>query len=108
MRVAPLRLSDTQVDQVDRFLTALRSAGLTPWRTTAQAARTFCGRLQRAGGWAQLARAQQLEATQKAPAFAAWLMVTGQLTVTADFLGRADLRLGIAARHYCPDAQMRR
>jgi hypothetical protein len=31
-------------------------------------------------------------------------MVTGQLTVTADFLSRADLRLGISARHHCPDA----
>jgi hypothetical protein len=31
-------------------------------------------------------------------------MVTGQLTITADFLSRADLRLGIAARHYCPEA----
>ncbi len=78
--------------------------GCTPWRSTTQAARTFCGRLQRAGGWAQLSRARQLEATRKAPTFAAWLLVTGQLTVTADFLSRADLRLGIAARHYCPEA----
>ena len=30
-----------------------------------QAARTFCGRLQRAGGWAQLSRARQLEATDR-------------------------------------------
>ena len=29
-------------------------------------------------------------------------MVTGQLTVTAEVLGRVDLRLGIAARSYCP------
>ena len=85
-------------------MVALHSAGLTPWRSTTQAARTFCGRLQRAGGWAQLSRARQLEATRKAPTFAAWLMVTGQLTITADFLSRADLRLGIAARHYCPEA----
>jgi integrase len=94
---APLRLSDAQVDQVGRFVMALRSAGLRPWRTTKQAARTFCGRLQRAGGWARLSPARQLDATQKAPAFAAWLMVTGQLPVTADVLSRADLRLGIAA-----------
>jgi hypothetical protein len=51
-----------------------------------------------------MSRTRQLDATKKAPVFAAWLMVTGQLTVTADFLGRADLRLGISARHYCPDA----
>ena len=101
---ASLPLSDAQVGQVDRFVAALHAAGLTPWRTTEQAARTFCGRLQRAGGWAHLSRARQLEATKKAPAFAAWLMVTGQLTVTADFLSRADLRLGIAARHYCSGA----
>jgi hypothetical protein len=101
---APLRLSDAQVDQVTRFVTALRAAGLTPWRTTQQAARSFSARLQRAGGWARLSRARQLAATKKAPGFAAWLMVTGQLTVTAEFLSRADLRLGIAARHFCPEA----
>ena len=101
---ALLRLSDAQADQVDRFVTALRAAGLTPWRSMEQAARTFSGRLQQAGGWAQLSRARQLEATKTAPAFAAWLMVTGQLTVTTDFLSRADLRLGIAARHHCPEA----
>jgi hypothetical protein len=99
---APLRLADSQIDQVDRFVAALHAAGCTPWRSTTQAARTFCGRLQRAGGWAQLSRARQLEATKKAPTFAAWLLVTGQLTVTADFLSRADLRLGTAARHYYP------
>ena len=101
---APLPLSADLVDLVGRFVAALRSAGLTPWRTTEQAARTFCGRLQRAGGWVHLSRARQFDATKKAPAFAAWLMVTGQLTVSADFLGRAGLRLGITARHYCPDA----
>ena len=47
---ALLRLSDAQFDQVDRFVTVLRAAGLTPSRTTHQGARTFSGRLQRAGG----------------------------------------------------------
>jgi hypothetical protein len=61
---APLGLATDQVDQVDRFVAALHAAGLTPWRSTTQAARTFCGRLQRAGGWAQLSGARQLEATK--------------------------------------------
>jgi len=40
----------------------------------------------------------------KARAFASWLLVTSQLTVTADVLGRVDLRLGNAARNYRPSA----
>lgn len=101
MSAAPRRLSDAQVA---RFVAARRAVGLTAWRRTAHAARTFWERVQRAGGWLRLSEAEQLEATRTAPVFAAWLMVTGQLTVTADFLSRANLHLGIAARRFCPDA----
>jgi integrase/recombinase XerD len=51
-----------------------------------------------------MTRARRLDAVAKARAFASWLMVTGQLRVDADVLGRLDLRLGGVAANYCPDA----
>ena len=69
-----------------------------------QAARSFAAKLQRAGGWDRLTFDQQIEAIVKARAFASWLMVTGQLTVSADVLGRVDLRLGNAAGNHCREA----
>ena len=51
-----------------------------------------------------MTRARRLDAVRKARAFASWLMVTGQLTVDADVLGRLDVRLGGVAANYCPEA----
>ncbi len=97
----PARVTDSLVS---RFVAARRAAGLTAWRRTQQAAQAFWARMQRAGGWAALSPAQQLAASRQAPVFAAWLMVTGQLTVKADVLSRMNLQLGMAARHACPAA----
>jgi integrase len=51
-----------------------------------------------------MSRALQVDLICKARSFSSWLMVTSQLTVAADVLGRVDLRLGNAARNYCPSA----
>jgi len=91
-------------NQVDDFVATLQGVGLRTGRSTVQAARSFCAKLERAGGWAELSRAGQVDVICKARAFASWLLVTSQLTVTADVLGRVDLRLGNAARNYCPSA----
>jgi hypothetical protein len=50
-----------------------------------------------------MSRARQLDAIRKARSFSSWLMVTGQLSVDADVFGRVYLRLGTAARTFCPD-----
>jgi hypothetical protein len=91
-------------DQVEDYLTALTQLSKGSGRTTVKAARSFAAKLQRAGGWDRLALDQQIEAIVKARAFASWLMVTGQLTVSADILGRLDLRLGNAAGNHCREA----
>ena len=89
---------------VDAYVIVLQHAGLRTGRSTVQAAKSFCAKVQRAGGWMGLSRARQIDAVAKARAFSSWLMVTSRLTVSADVLGRLDLRLGNAARNYCPDA----
>src|SRR5438876_5815633 len=101
---AALALAAEDVDLVADYVTTLQRAGLRTGRSTVQAAKSFCAKLQRSGGWSELSRARQIDAIRKARAFTSWLLVTSQLTVTADVLGRVDLRLGNAARRHCPDA----
>jgi integrase/recombinase XerD len=91
-------------DQVEDYRTALTQLSKGSGRTTVQAARSFAAKLQRAGGWDRLTFDQQIDAIVKARAFASWLMVTGQLTVSAEVLGRLDLRLGNAAGNHCREA----
>ena len=92
------------VDLVDDYVAAMRAAGRKTGRSTVRAARTFCAKVERAGGFERMSQPHQLDAVRKARAFASWLMVTGRLVVDADVLGRVDLRLGNAARNFCPGA----
>jgi len=101
---AALTLVAQRHDQVQDYLAAIRRLSKGCGRSTAHAARSFAAKLQRGGGWERLGIDEQIDAIVKARAFASWLMVTGQLTVSADILGQVDLRLGNAARSHCPDA----
>src|SRR5690349_1448973 len=101
---AALALVSQRHQQVEDYLAGIRRLGKGCGRSTVQAARSFAAKLQRAGGWERLSADEQIDAIVKARAFASWLMVTGQLTVSADILGLVDLRLGNAARNHCPDA----
>lgn len=101
---AALRLSAAHMDDIERFVADLVAAGRTPWRQTVQAARTACGRIERAGGLERMSTDQQLEVLARAPTFAAWLMVSGRLRASAELVDRANLRLGVAARNYLPVA----
>lgn len=99
---AAVVLAVEHADLVIRYASALRAVGLKTGRSTVQAARSFCAKLEHAGGFERLSPARQVDAVRKAPAFASWLMVTGRLRVDAEVLGRVDLRLGNAARNFCP------
>ena len=101
---APVALSSEHLDVVGSYEAAMRAAGRKTGRSTMGAARSFCAKLERAGGWERMSRPHQLDAIAKARSFASWLMVTGQLTVDADVFGRVYLRLGTAARTFCPQA----
>ena len=101
---AAVALAAEHVDRVAAYQATMRATGRKTGRSTMQAARTFSVKLERAGGWDQMSRARQLDAIGKARSFASWMMVTGQLTIDADVLGRVYLRLGTSARAFCPDA----
>jgi integrase/recombinase XerD len=91
---AAVVLQLAHVDAVADYGAAMRTARRQTGRTTVQAARTFCAKLERAGGWEQLSRSQQVDALGKARSFASWLMLTGRLSVSAEVFGRVDLWLG--------------
>ena len=80
---AAVALAAEHTDRVAAYRTAMSATGRKTGRSTMQAARTFSAKLERAGGWGRLGRAQQLDAITKARSFASWLMVTGQLTIDA-------------------------
>ena len=100
---AALVLDERSLDKIDEFTRALEAMGHTASRSTVQAARTFRGRVDRAGGWDHVDTNQQLIWKRQARPFVSWLLVTGQLTATADFLAMADLRLGLTARKHRPE-----
>ncbi len=101
---AAVALTAGHVDLVQGYATAMRAVGRKTGTSTMQAAKTFCAKVERAAGFDKMTRAQRLDAVRKARAFASWLMVTGELVVDAEILGRLDLRLGGIAHTYCPDA----
>ena len=103
MTPAALAIVPDVVDEIDAFAGALESVGLGAWRSTLAAARTFQGRINRAGGWHCVDLDVQLEWMRKARPFVSWLLVTGRLNATADFLALADLRLGLTATKHLPD-----
>lgn len=98
---AAVPLSAREV-QVEQYLSAMRMLGRKTGRSTTQAAHTFARKVDRAGGWDQLAMVEQADAIGKARSFASWLLVTGQLTIRADLMTDTDLRLGMVARGHCP------
>jgi site-specific recombinase XerD len=99
---AAVALSTASAGQVQQYLNAMALLGRKTGRSTTRAARSFCAKLDRAGGWENLSLARQADALGKARSFASWLLVTGQLVIAADLMTDLDLRLGVVARGHCP------
>ena len=97
---AALCVDDRSRDELDEFGRALEAAGQQAWASTLRAARTFRSRVDRAGGWDRVELDTQLEWMRRARPFVSWLLATGRLAASADFLAQADLRLGLTARKH--------
>ncbi|MGH8885838.1 MAG: hypothetical protein ACRDYX_11820 [Egibacteraceae bacterium] len=70
-------------------------------------ARSFFARCTDPACFCVLPVAEQLRLPSHLRRFASWLMATGRMTVSAEYLARADLRLGRAAANYHPVARAR-
>ena len=99
---AALALSAPSTDLFEQYLRAMRGLNRKTGRSTTGAARSFCAKLDRSGEWTTLSLPQQTDAVGKARSFVSWLLVTGQLTISADLMTHVDLRLGVVARGYLP------
>lgn len=98
---ARLSLTDDAEDLVAVFADELAAAGLTPWPSVVGGARSFCARYPTPAAFAAAPVDEQLTLSNHQRRFACWLMVTARIAVSAEYLARADIRLGaIAARRY--------
>ena len=98
---ARLAVSPQAQDLVDVFAAELASVGLTAWASTLGGARAFGARYPRPECFAAAGLDEQLRLPSHLRQFAGWLMVTGRMPMSADYVARADLRLGaLAARHH--------
>ncbi len=87
---AALALSNPSTDLLEAYLSAMRGLDRKTGRSTTQAARSFCAKLERSGSWEQLSLAQQSDAITKARSFVSWLLVTGRLTIAAELMTDVD------------------
>ena len=101
---APLQLSEGSLDVIAEFALSLQNSGLTAWNSTMGAARTLSGRMERADGWQRADLDTQVAWMRQARPFVSWMLVTGQITATADFIAVADLKLGVTAKGLLPRA----
>lgn len=100
---ARLALSVEAEDLVAVFVDELAAAGLTPWPSVLGGARGFCSRYPTPAAFSAAPLTEQRGLRNHQRRFACWLMLTARMPVSAEYLARADLRLGaISARHY-PD-----
>jgi len=99
---ARLVISTEAEDLVAAYATDLVAAGLVAWPSTLGGARGFCARHASPAAFAALPVEEQLKLSSHLRGFASWLMVTGRMAVSADYLARANLRLGAAAANYHP------
>ena len=100
---ARLAVSPEGDDLVAAFTVELTAAGLGAWPSTLGGARAFCARYGSPSGFSARPLHEQLRLSTHPRRFATWLMVTGRMAVSAEYLARADLRLGGAAANYHPE-----
>jgi len=81
----------------------LEASNRTAWPSTMGGARAFCRRYATPAEFTAATLDEQLTVHGHLRSFAAWLMVTGRMRVSAEYLARADLRLGTTAARLVPD-----
>ncbi|MEX2659955.1 MAG: tyrosine-type recombinase/integrase [Acidimicrobiales bacterium] len=90
-------------DLVAAYAADLEVSGRTAWLSSLGGARAFCRRYPAPGAFTAAELDEQLGLRGHLRSFASWLMVTGRMRVSADYLARADLRLGRTAALHFPE-----
>ena len=97
---APHVLTAEAQNLIEVFAADRVAAGLGAWASITGGARAFCARYPDPAAFTATPLHEQLALRPQQRSFACWLMVTGRMAVPAAYLAAADLRLGLAARHY--------
>ncbi|MGH8996445.1 MAG: tyrosine-type recombinase/integrase [Acidimicrobiales bacterium] len=104
---AALVLDAQAEDLVASYADALTAAGLGAWASVVGGARSFCVHYGGPEAFGALEVGEQLGVPSHQRPFAAWLLITGRMVVSADYLARAQLRLGAVARRHHRDLHTR-
>jgi hypothetical protein len=104
---ARLALTVQAEDLVEAFVAALTDAGATAWASTIGGARAFCARYPIPTMFSAAVLEEQLHLPAHQRRFASWLMLTARMSVSAEYLARAELRLGTSAARYYPALRTR-
>ena len=92
--------SDDLQDLVDAYRTSMQATGMFAGRPTISVARMFFARVG-VGGWGELSLTEKCSQSHKNRRVVAWLMVTGRLAASADYLVAVRLNVGdVASRHH--------
>lgn len=92
--------SEEGEDLVGAYRASLQEAGMFAGPPTISVARMFFARVG-VGGWGELSLAEQCAQPHKNRRVVGWLMVTGRLAATAEYLVAARLNVGdMASRHH--------
>jgi integrase len=97
------KISSEHVALVGEYEMDLLANGRKGLSTLVGGARAFCAIFSGPEAFAAASLEVQLELRKHHKGFASWLMVTGRMAMPADYLARADLRLGVAGRNFHPE-----
>jgi integrase len=103
---APLRLDNAQRQLVSDYRAALESAGLSTHPVRLWPARAFCVQVGIPETWSSLSLFDQCRLHRRIRSFVGWLMVTGRLAATPEYLVVGQPQLGRIARPYHSAAHM--
>jgi integrase len=98
----PLVLSAEQQALVATFAASLAAVGLGSGPERLWGAKAFCARVGLPADWPALTLAQQLALPKRVGTFVAWLLATGRLQASPDYLAAAPHLLGDVAAHHHP------
>ncbi len=99
---ARLVLTVEAQDLVGAFAAEVTAAGSRAWPSTLGGARAFCARYPTPAVFSASPVEEQLRLPAVQRQFACWLMVTARMSASAQYLARADQRLGAVAARYYP------
>jgi len=97
-----LRLTDVQQELVADYRSALAAAGMWTHPVRLWPAKAFCSQVGGPEAWSRLSVAEQCGLHRRVRTFVGWLMVSGRLTATPEYLVVGQPQLGRIARGHYP------